>query len=121
MGITLQWPSERAFVEWRLKDLQPVVDEMRHDFIIYLAAAIVSCVVAVAAILLNWGSVWFAFSLSQGFFSVRFYQTYRRWVDARLEFRYLCARRLALIVEEAHAAEVARYKEMARRLGGDRG
>lgn len=122
MGYTVQWPNERAFVEWRLKNMQPVVDEMRNDYFVYFAAALVSCGFVVAVLLLHLGLIWMAvFGVSEGFFGVRSYLVYRCWLDARTEFRHLCARRMFLMCEEAHAAEVARYEEMARRLGGSCG
>lgn len=122
MGCTVQWPNERAFVEWRLKNMQPVIDEMRSDYFVYFAAALVSFGFVVATILLDWESIWLAiFGLSQGFFGVVSYRTYRCWLDARSEFRRLCTLRMCILREEAHAAEVARYEEMARRLGGGRG
>jgi len=114
------YPSERYIVEARMRELRPVVLDLRHDAVAYAVVAVLVFAVSVVNIVLQAGGIFWGAVLggSFGFFAVRASFAVQVYRVMRAEFSRLCSVRLCLITDEATDAEteawMRRSKERTR-------
>lgn len=122
MSYTITFPSRRAFVEWRLRELQPEVERVRQGCRSAAAALVASSAGLLLALLFGCGFVlrWTFLSVELVFAAV-LVTGLQLHGKMRKEFQALCYDRLCLMQQEAYEVEQRRYEELVRRMSSGKG